>query len=140
MRHSSNSILFLLLTAVGCGTEQAGPPPRPAPTMTIAQPVVKQIVEWDAYTGRLEPIDFVEVRARVSGYLQTAIACVVQEELQRFDSARECDNLILRFAAELQVLGTIRDQSVHVAAIMGMVHGGLQVSRAVWNVIAHIRR
>ena len=39
--------------------------------MTVAEPVVKQIVEWDAYTGRLEAIDFVEVRARVSGYLQT---------------------------------------------------------------------
>lgn len=39
--------------------------------MTIAQPVVKQIVEWDAYMGRLEAIDFVEIRARVSGYLQS---------------------------------------------------------------------
>ncbi|WP_390620904.1 efflux RND transporter periplasmic adaptor subunit [Thalassoglobus neptunius] len=39
--------------------------------MTVAEPVQKRIVEWDAYTGRLEPVDFVEVRARVSGYLQT---------------------------------------------------------------------
>tara|TARA_R110002095_G_scaffold132582_1_gene115079 strand:- start:142 stop:1428 length:1287 start_codon:yes stop_codon:yes gene_type:complete len=29
------------------------------------------IVEWDEYTGRLVPIDAVEVRARVSGYLQS---------------------------------------------------------------------
>ena len=28
-------------------------------------------VEWDAYTGRLEPVSFVEVRARVSGYLDS---------------------------------------------------------------------
>ncbi|MEQ9407991.1 MAG: efflux RND transporter periplasmic adaptor subunit [Fuerstiella sp.] len=33
--------------------------------------MTKQIVEWDAYTGRLEAIDFVEIRARVSGYLQS---------------------------------------------------------------------
>lgn len=39
--------------------------------MTVSQPVRKQIVEWDAYTGRLEAIEFVEIRARVSGYLQS---------------------------------------------------------------------
>jgi len=43
----------------------------PLPMMTVAQPVRKQIVEWDAYTGRLEAIDFVEIRARVSGYLES---------------------------------------------------------------------
>lgn len=43
----------------------------PPPIMTVAQPVKKEIVEWDAYTGRLEAVDFVEVRARVSGYLQS---------------------------------------------------------------------
>ena len=39
--------------------------------MTVAKPVRQEIVEWDAYTGRMEPIEFVEVRARVSGYLQS---------------------------------------------------------------------
>lgn len=43
----------------------------PTPKVTVAQPVNKQIVEWDAYTGRLEAIDFVEIRARVSGYLKS---------------------------------------------------------------------
>ncbi|WP_231753641.1 efflux RND transporter periplasmic adaptor subunit [Rosistilla carotiformis] len=40
-------------------------------TVTVASPVTKQIVEWDAYTGRLEAVDFVEIRARVGGYLQS---------------------------------------------------------------------
>lgn len=61
--------LFLL---VGCGPVQDDQPPPPPPTVVVAQPHVKQAVEWDAYTGRLEAIDFVEVRARVSGYLQSA--------------------------------------------------------------------
>lgn len=39
--------------------------------MTVAQPVRKSIVEWNAYTGRLEAVDFVEIRSRVSGYLQS---------------------------------------------------------------------
>lgn len=55
----------------GCQQAAPAPPGRPAPTMTVAQPVRKQIVEWDSYTGRLEAVDFVEVRARVSGYLQS---------------------------------------------------------------------
>lgn len=71
MRHLSFLTMLLMLAAAGCGRQQSGPPPRPVPTMTVAQPVVKKIVEWDAYTGRLEPIDFVEVRARVSGFLET---------------------------------------------------------------------
>ena len=39
--------------------------------MTVAAPITKQIVEWDAYTGRLEAVNLVEIRARVSGYLQS---------------------------------------------------------------------
>ncbi|MGA0394754.1 MAG: efflux RND transporter periplasmic adaptor subunit, partial [Rhodospirillales bacterium] len=33
-------------------------------------PVVREIIEWDEYTGRFRAIDYVEVRARVSGYLE----------------------------------------------------------------------
>lgn len=70
--HSAAIVGGLLACGMlGCGQaprEQAKPP---APTMTVAQPLQKEIVEWDAYTGRLEPVEFVEVRARVSGYLQS---------------------------------------------------------------------
>lgn len=37
--------------------------------VTVARPLVEAIVEWDEYTGRLDAIDSVEVRSRVSGYL-----------------------------------------------------------------------
>ena len=48
------------------------PPPAavPPPKVTVAAPVARNVVEWDEYTGRLEAIDAVEVRARVSGYLE----------------------------------------------------------------------
>ncbi len=39
--------------------------------MTVAAPITKQIVEWDAYTGRLEAVNLVEIRARVSGNLES---------------------------------------------------------------------
>ena len=56
---------------VGCGPSGPEAPPKPPPVVTIARPVTKRIVEWDAYTGRLEPVDFVEIRPRVGGYLQS---------------------------------------------------------------------
>ncbi len=37
----------------------------------MSQPLVREVVEWDEYTGRLEAVESVEVRARVSGYLQS---------------------------------------------------------------------
>jgi RND family efflux transporter MFP subunit len=44
-------------------------PGAPPPLVTISQPVAREIVEWDEYTGRFDAVDFVEVRARVSGFL-----------------------------------------------------------------------
>ncbi|QDV44630.1 Efflux pump periplasmic linker BepF [Stieleria neptunia] len=61
----------LILLSVGCNRSPSGPPQMPVPSVTVAKPVVKKIVEWDAYTGRLEAVDLVEVRARVGGYLQS---------------------------------------------------------------------
>lgn len=65
------ALLFLQLT--GCnGTPQAdnAPPAPPPPKVKIAQPLGKEVTEWDEYTGRIEAVDAVEVRARVSGYLE----------------------------------------------------------------------
>lgn len=45
--------------------QMGGPPP-----VTVAKPVVKQIVELDEYTGRFEASATVDIRARVNGYLE----------------------------------------------------------------------
>jgi len=44
----------------------AGPPP---PAVSVANPLEKEVVEWDEYTGRFDAMDTVEVRARISGFL-----------------------------------------------------------------------
>jgi RND family efflux transporter MFP subunit len=63
--------LLLGTCLVGCRGESK-PPAEPPPTpVTVAKPVVMPIVEWDEYTGRLDAIDQVEIRARVSGYLRS---------------------------------------------------------------------
>lgn len=73
MTNTGASILWvsalLAIGIAGC-KQEIEPPAAPPPTpVTVAKPVVMPIVEWDEYTGRLDAIDSVEVRARVSGYL-----------------------------------------------------------------------
>ena len=68
------SALTLILAATtvllaGCGG-QAAAPPSPAPTVTVAPVEQREIVEWDEFTGRTVPVETVEVRPRVSGYVQ----------------------------------------------------------------------
>ncbi len=65
-------LLFLLcLLPLGCSGPIDAPPPPGPPLVTVAQPLKRVVVEWDSFTGRLDPVDFVEVRARVGGYLQS---------------------------------------------------------------------
>ena len=65
---ASIGILFALALA-GCDEKaqsQAAPPPPP---VTVAQPVKRNVTEWDEFTGRFEAIEEVEVRARVGGFI-----------------------------------------------------------------------
>ena len=39
--------------------------------MTVARPLQKMITEWDEYTGRFTAVETVEVRARVSGFIDS---------------------------------------------------------------------
>ncbi len=71
--HKLAAVALTALLLSGCFRSEAssgGREPMLA-SVTIAKPLVKKIVEWDAYTGRLEAVDLVEVRARVGGYLQS---------------------------------------------------------------------
>ncbi len=55
-----------LLASCGEAQKQAAPPP---PKVTVAKPIKRTIVDQDEYVGRFVPVDVVEIRARVSGYL-----------------------------------------------------------------------
>jgi RND family efflux transporter MFP subunit len=59
--------IVLLLCACGARTPE-GPP---APKVTVVHPVAREVTEWDEYTARLDAVDSVEIRPRVSGYLQS---------------------------------------------------------------------
>jgi RND family efflux transporter MFP subunit len=63
---SAGSLTILL---AGCGANAASQQPPP-PTVTVAPVEQKELVEWDEFTGRTEPVEAVDVRPRVSGYIQ----------------------------------------------------------------------
>ncbi|MEQ8664057.1 MAG: efflux RND transporter periplasmic adaptor subunit, partial [Gammaproteobacteria bacterium] len=54
-----------------CGAALAADEAPPPPVVTVAKPVFRKITEWDEYTGRFVAKQRVEVRARVSGYLES---------------------------------------------------------------------
>lgn len=60
-----------LLLASAVAGQEAAPPAPPPPTVTVSPPLVRELVEWQEFTGQFAPVEYVEVRARVSGYLQS---------------------------------------------------------------------
>ncbi len=60
---------FMLLWLATGSPVPAQPGPAQAPPVTVAKPVVKDIIERTDFIGRFEAIDQVDIRARVSGYL-----------------------------------------------------------------------
>ncbi|WP_442041498.1 efflux RND transporter periplasmic adaptor subunit [Microvirga sp. 2MCAF35] len=62
-----SSVLLSWFAATNLVAAQGGP--APPPPVTVAKPLVKDIVEQDDFIGRFEAIDQVDIRARVSGYL-----------------------------------------------------------------------
>src|SRR5688500_4796101 len=62
------AILAAVVFATGC-RKSATPTAAVVPPVSVAQPVARQINEWDEFTGRLASPETVEVRARVPGYI-----------------------------------------------------------------------
>lgn len=52
----------------GCSSRSEAQAP-PAPSVTVAVPLVQAVQDWDEFTGRFEATQSVEVRARVGGYI-----------------------------------------------------------------------
>ncbi|MBB3654902.1 RND family efflux transporter MFP subunit [Rhizobium sp. BK650] len=59
------SCFAALLPLIAEAQQASAPPP-----VTVAKPVVRDVVDNDEFIGRFEPVDEVSVRSRVGGYLQ----------------------------------------------------------------------
>jgi multidrug efflux system membrane fusion protein len=61
--------IAVVTLATGCtrtSAQQAAPPP---PQVTVASVIERDVTEWDEFTGRLQAVDSVDVRPRVSGLI-----------------------------------------------------------------------
>jgi RND family efflux transporter MFP subunit len=72
VRKSRGVIAAMSFALVLSACDQTKPPAAapPPPTVIVAKPVKKTVVDRDEYVGRFVAVDSVEVRARVSGYLE----------------------------------------------------------------------
>src|SRR5467141_2365930 len=62
-------VAFLLVFLTGSGCKKASVTQQPALPVNVVTVVEKEVNEWDEFTGRLDPVESVEIRPRVSGYI-----------------------------------------------------------------------
>lgn len=61
--------ILLSVLLVGCDNSVAQNAAPPAPAVSAADVVVKSISQWDSFNGRIEAVESVQLRPRVSGYI-----------------------------------------------------------------------
>nr|VXZ81500.1 Multidrug resistance protein MdtE precursor [Klebsiella pneumoniae] len=61
--------MMLSFLLVGCDDSVAQNAAPPAPTVSAAKVLVKSISQWDSFNGRIEAVESVQLRPRVSGYI-----------------------------------------------------------------------
>jgi RND family efflux transporter MFP subunit len=54
---------------VGCGRSGSAAQAPPPPQVSVAAVVEKRVKDWDEFTGRFQAVETVEIRPRVSGYI-----------------------------------------------------------------------
>ena len=66
--HSFRRLLTIavLLALSACGTP---PPPAPTPTVSVAAALESEVQDWDEFTGRFQAVQHVDIKARVTGYI-----------------------------------------------------------------------
>ena len=71
LRAGLSTIAMIVMATVitACSNSQAEAPPSPPPEVNAAQVVTKSVRQWDEFTGRIAAISAVDIRPRVSGYI-----------------------------------------------------------------------
>src|SRR4051794_23739749 len=67
----SAAVLAALVGLSGCKSEATTAQQAPAPQVSVASALERDVTEWDEFTGRLEAVESVEVRPRVTGYIES---------------------------------------------------------------------
>src|SRR5438105_3231171 len=61
-------VLAGAVSLTGCNDAATGPPARP-PEVDVSIPVPDSITDYEVFTGRTQPINRVDIKSRVTGYL-----------------------------------------------------------------------
>src|SRR6202040_2770764 len=66
---SAIAMVVMATAMTACSNSQAEAPPSPPPEVDAVQVVTKSVRQWDEFTGRIAAIGAVDIRPRVSGYI-----------------------------------------------------------------------
>jgi multidrug efflux system membrane fusion protein len=69
MKNTFLSIGFVLVLLAESGCRKASAPSQGPLPVNVVTVIEKEVNEWDEFTGRLEAVESVEIRPRVSGYI-----------------------------------------------------------------------
>src|SRR5689334_3349419 len=61
-------VIAAALSLASCSSKPPAPPPPPS--VSVAPVLQRDLAEWDEFSGRLQAVDQVEIRPRVSGYIR----------------------------------------------------------------------
>ena len=118
-----NALALVLLGALAasglaaCSSEAAPAGAPPPPQVSVASVISEPVQRWDAFSGRVSAIESVELRPRVSGYIQR-VAFAEGEEVRKGDLLFVIDPRPYRAAldqAQAQ-LDRARSEAAHAAA------------------------
>lgn len=106
---SAGLLILLCLAISGCNPQGQSNGPAPI-RVGVAHPLVTEVTGWKEYNGRIEAMETVDLRARVSGYLKSVKVrdgeWVHQNDLLFVIDPRSYEIEVKRAAAELQRIKT----------------------------------
>jgi RND family efflux transporter MFP subunit len=97
-----------LLVSGGCTKQPAPTPSVKPPDVVVARPLVRTVTDYEDFTGRTEAYRTIEVRARVSGYLNK-VNFVEGSEVKKGEVLFEIDPRL--FEAQLQRANAVLNQA-----------------------------
>lgn len=62
--------LAAAMTIAACSSQAEPTAAAPPPEVSVAKVLSKQVSQWDAFTGRVAAVETVDLRPRVSGYIE----------------------------------------------------------------------
>lgn len=105
LRYPLVAVAAALVGACGKAPE-ATEAAMPAPAVSVAEVIEQQVTEWDELTGRLEAPESVEIRPRVSGFIDKVAfaegSLVKKGDLLFQIDPRPFEAQVKRLQAELQ--------------------------------------